>query len=113
MDLNVVQLIKSDGHFSQIPHQQAMTLSSSSYNPPMKPHIAVLIPCYNEEVAISKVVADFRVSLSDAVIYVYDNNSKDRTADVAKMAGAIVRTESQQGKGHVVRRMFRDIEADF
>ncbi len=75
--------------------------------------IAVLIPCYNEEVAIDKVVRDFRRALPDAVIYVYDNNSRDRTASVAAQAGAIVRHESQQGKGHVVRRMFRDIDADY
>lgn len=75
--------------------------------------IAVLIPCYNEEVAIDKVVRDFRRALPDAAIYVYDNNSRDRTASVAAQAGAIVRHESQQGKGHVVRRMFRDIDADY
>jgi glycosyltransferase involved in cell wall biosynthesis len=77
------------------------------------PKVAVLLPCYNEEGAIAKVVRDFRAALPDAVIYVYDNNSKDRTAQIAREAGAIVRTEIQQGKGHVVRRMFRDIEADF
>lgn len=78
-----------------------------------KPKVAVLLPCYNEEGAIAKVVGDFRAALPDAVIYVYDNNSMDRTAEVAREAGAIVRTETQQGKGHVVRRMFRDIDADF
>jgi glycosyltransferase involved in cell wall biosynthesis len=76
-------------------------------------NIAVLIPCYNEEVAIAKVVRDFRAALPHATIYVYDNNSRDGTAAQAQAAGAIVRTETQQGKGHVVRRMFRDIEADF
>jgi glycosyltransferase involved in cell wall biosynthesis len=76
------------------------------------PSIAVLIPCYNEEAAIPKVVADFRRALPDAKIYVYDNNSKDRTAEVARAAGAIVRIEMLQGKGNVVRRMFADIEAD-
>lgn len=75
--------------------------------------IAVLIPCHNEEVAIAKVVRDFQQALPDASIYVYDNNSSDRTAPIAQAAGAIVRLESQQGKGHVVRRMFRDIDADF
>src|SRR5689334_24663990 len=75
--------------------------------------IAVLIPCYNEEVAIGKVVRDFRDALPEATIYVYDNNSRDRTASVAAQAGAIVRQETQQGKGHVVRRMFRDIDADY
>jgi len=74
--------------------------------------IAVLVPCYNEERAIAKVVADFRAALPDAVIYVYDNNSDDRTVEVAKGAGAVVRRETHQGKGYVVRRMFNDIEAD-
>lgn len=78
-----------------------------------KPKIAVLLPCYNEEGAIANVIRDFRSALPDAVIYVYDNNSHDRTAEIARAEGAIVRTESQQGKGHVVRRMFRDIDADF
>lgn len=78
-----------------------------------QPRVAVLIPCYNEAVAISRVVADFKASLPAAVVYVYDNNSDDGTAKVAAEAGAIVRKESQQGKGAVVRRMFRDIEADF
>ncbi|BCZ78683.1 glycosyl transferase [Paraburkholderia terrae] len=78
-----------------------------------QPKIAVLLPCYNEEKAIAQVVKDFRTSLPDARIYVYDNNSKDQTAAVARAAGAIVCTELQQGKGHVVRRMFRDIDADF
>ncbi len=74
--------------------------------------IAVLLPCYNEEAAISATVAGFRAVLPDAEIYVYDNNSSDRTRDVAAAAGAIVRTERMQGKGHVVRRMFADIDAD-
>lgn len=74
--------------------------------------IAVLIPCYNEEVAIGQVVRDFAAALPQALIYVYDNNSNDRTREVAAAAGAIVRTEMLQGKGHVVRRMFSDIEAD-
>lgn len=76
------------------------------------PSIAVLIPCYNEEAAIGRVVADFRTALSEAAIYVYDNNSRDKTAAMAAEAGAIVRQESLQGKGNVVRRMFADIEAD-
>ena len=75
-------------------------------------NVAVLIPCYNEETAIGKVVGDFRQALPQAAIYVYDNNSRDRTAEVARAAGAIVRTETLQGKGNVVRRMFADIEAD-
>ena len=74
--------------------------------------IAVLVPCYNEEAAISSVVAAFRKALPSAVIYVYDNNSSDRTADVARVAGATVRSETRQGKGHVVRRMFADVQAD-
>jgi len=76
------------------------------------PHIAVLLPCYNEEATIAQVVADFKKALPDAVIYVYDNNSKDRTTELATEAGAVVRSEPQQGKGHVVRRMFADIDAD-
>jgi hypothetical protein len=74
--------------------------------------IAVLVPCYNEEAAIARVVADFRANLPDAVIYVYDNNSTDRTVEVARAAGAVVRTETRQGKGYVVRRMFSDVDAD-
>lgn len=74
--------------------------------------VAVLIPCYNEELTIANVVRDFRAALPQARIYVYDNNSKDRTREVAKAAGAIVRREVFQGKGNVVRRMFADIEAD-
>ena len=74
--------------------------------------IAVLVPCYNEEVSIAKVVGDFRAALPTATVYVYDNNSSDRTADVAVSAGAVVRHEPRQGKGRVVRRMFTDIDAD-
>jgi glycosyltransferase involved in cell wall biosynthesis len=74
--------------------------------------LAVLVPCYNEEAAIAKVVGDFRAVLPDAAIYVYDNNSKDRTVARARAAGAVVRSEARQGKGNVVRRMFADIEAD-
>jgi glycosyltransferase involved in cell wall biosynthesis len=77
-----------------------------------KPTIAVLLPCYNEEAAISATVAGFRAALPAATIYVYDNNSRDRTRQIAAEAGAVVRTERQQGKGHVVRRMFADIDAD-
>jgi glycosyltransferase involved in cell wall biosynthesis len=72
----------------------------------------VLLPCYNEEAAIGATVAGFRAALPGATIYVYDNNSRDRTAEVAAQAGAVVRTERQQGKGHVVMRMFADIDAD-
>ena len=74
--------------------------------------IAVLIPCYNEELTITDVVRDFRQALPEAVIYVYDNNSRDRTCDVAQTAGAVVGFENMQGKGNVIRRMFADIEAD-
>lgn len=76
------------------------------------PRVAVLIPCYNEELTIGKVVSDFRSALPDAVIYVYDNNSRDRTQEAARAAGAVVGSETMQGKGNVVRRMFADIEAD-
>jgi len=72
----------------------------------------VLLPCFNEEAAIAATVAGFRAALPGAVIYVYDNNSSDRTREIAAGAGAVVRTERQQGKGHVVRRMFADIDAD-
>jgi len=74
--------------------------------------IAVLIPCYNEEKAIYKVVKDFKSQLPEADIYVYDNNSRDNTTEEAKRAGAIVKFEPRQGKGHVVRQMFSNIEAD-
>ena len=76
------------------------------------PRIAVILPCYNEEAAIGQTVAAFRSALPHAAIYVYDNNSRDRTVDYARAAGAIVRTERMQGKGNVVRRMFADVEAD-
>jgi glycosyltransferase involved in cell wall biosynthesis len=75
-------------------------------------NVAVLIPCYNEAVAIASVVRDFAAVLPDARIYVYDNNSTDDTVAVAKSAGAVVRRQAMQGKGHVVRRMFADIDAD-
>lgn len=74
--------------------------------------VAVLLPCHNEALAIGKVVRDFRAALPDAIIYVFDNNSTDATIAIASEAGAVVRREPQQGKGHVVRRMFRDIDAD-
>ena len=73
--------------------------------------IAVLIPCYNEEKTVQKVVQDFKKVLPEAVVYVYDNNSSDRTVELAKAAGAVVRHEYQQGKGNVIRRMFREIDA--
>ena len=74
--------------------------------------IAVLIPCYNEEPTIAKVVRDVREALPESVIYVYDNNSTDRTVELAEQAGAIVRHEYKQGKGNVIRRMFREIDAE-
>lgn len=74
--------------------------------------IAVLIPCYNESKTIEKVIKDFKEVLPDATIYVYDNNSTDGTDEIARRNGAIVRYEYQQGKGNVIRRMFRDIDAE-
>lgn len=75
-------------------------------------HVAVLVPCHNEEAAVAKVVAAFRTAVPNAVVYVYDNNSTDRTMDTARAAGAVVRRENHQGKGYVVRRMFADVDAD-
>ena len=74
--------------------------------------VAVLIPCYNEELTIKKVINDFRHELPDADIYVYDNNSKDKTNEIATKEGAIVRKEVLQGKGNVIRSMFMDVDAD-
>jgi glycosyltransferase involved in cell wall biosynthesis len=74
--------------------------------------IAVLLPCYNEEAAIGDVIKAFRAALPGAAVYVYDNNSTDRTIDIAQAAGAVVRRETHQGKGYVVRRMFADVDAD-
>ncbi|HEU4484157.1 MAG TPA: glycosyltransferase, partial [Povalibacter sp.] len=84
-------------------------MSDASY---LKPRVAVLIPCYNEAEAIATVVRDFAAVLPEASIYVYDNNSTDETRSRASDAGAIVRTETFQGKGNVVRRMFSDVEAE-
>ena len=78
----------------------------------MKDHIAVLIPCYNESKTVEKVVTDFRRALPEATVYVYDNNSTDGTGEIAARAGAVVRRERMQGKGNVIRRMFREIDAD-
>ena len=75
--------------------------------------VAVLVPCYNEAVTIAKVVDDFKAALPEAAIYVYDNNSSDDTARIAREHGAVVRHESRQGKGYVVRQMFREVEADY
>ena len=77
-----------------------------------EPRIAVLLPCYNEAATIAATVAGFRAALPTATVYVYDNNSRDETRAIAAAAGAIVRAERQQGKGHVVRRMFADVDAD-
>lgn len=88
------------------------SLPSGAITPAMKPDIAVILPCYNEEAAIGATIAGFRACLPDARIYVFDNNSSDGTVEVAHAAGAIVRSERMQGKGHVVRRMFSDVEAD-
>ena len=77
-----------------------------------EPTIAVLLPCYNEGAAIAQTVAGFRTAMPGAVVYVYDNNSSDSTAEIARAAGAIVRRERTQGKGNVVRRMFADVDAD-
>jgi glycosyltransferase involved in cell wall biosynthesis len=77
-----------------------------------KREIVILVPCFNEELTVGKTVAAFREAIPSATVYVYDNNSTDRTVDVAKAAGAIVRHETRQGKGNVVRRMFADIDAD-
>ena len=74
--------------------------------------IAVLVPCWNESLTIEKVVKDFKKVLPEAVVYVYDNNSTDGTADIAMKAGAVLRHEYRQGKGNVIRSMFRDIDAD-
>ena len=74
--------------------------------------IAVLVPCFNEEAAISKVVKDFRAALPAATVFVFDNNSTDKTAEIARAAGAEVFEEKHRGKGFVVRRMFADVDAD-
>ncbi len=79
---------------------------------PDSPRIAVLLPCFNEEATIGSTVEGFRAALPKATVYVYDNNSTDRTREAAARAGAVVRSERQQGKGHVVRRMFADIDSD-
>jgi glycosyltransferase involved in cell wall biosynthesis len=92
--------------------RRVQTSANQAWGLPDDLSVAVLIPCYNEAAAIAKVVADFRAVLPWARIYVYDNNSNDGTVVAARDAGAVVRTEALQGKGHVVRRMFADVEAD-
>jgi len=96
----------------QTVHPFTSTLAAEKPVMSPKPQIAVMVPCLNEEAAIANVVADFRAALPDAVIFVYDNGSSDRTVEVAKAAGAVVRSEPLKGKGNVMRRMFADIEAD-
>src|SRR3546814_13820047 len=76
------------------------------------PRIAIILPCYNEEAAIAQTVRSFREAMPAAQIYVYDNNSRDRTREIAEAEGEIVRTERMQGQGFVVRRMFADVDAD-
>ncbi len=91
---------------SEVAEQLLLTTSRAGLR------VAVLLPCYNEQEAIGKVVRDFRQALPEAMVYVYDNNSRDETRARAAAAGAVVRSETQQGKGFVVRRMFADVEAD-
>lgn len=92
---------------SEVPNSAAIPLADAA-----RPRIAVILPCYNEAAAIGGTVAAFRAALPGATVYVYDNNSSDGTAAIAAAAGAVVRTERMQGKGHVVRRMFADVDAD-
>jgi glycosyltransferase involved in cell wall biosynthesis len=91
---------------------QAIAARGEERQPRGRERLAVLVPCFNEEATIGTVVADFRAALPEAAIYVYDNNSADRTVDLARAAGALVRREMHQGKGNVVRRMFADVDAD-
>src|SRR6266436_5356985 len=91
---------------------KAIPVRAGDWQPRAAQSVAVLVPCFNEEATIAKVIADFRVALPEATIYVYDNNSADRTGEVARSAGALVRRERHQGKGNVVRRMFADVDAD-
>lgn len=98
--------------FSPLLCRSQQTLYLGLMSEKAEPTIAVLLPCYNEEVTIGKVVRDFKAALPDADVYVYDNNSTDRTAEIAAAEGAIVRKEPRQGKGNVIRAMFEDIDAD-
>lgn len=92
-------------------NEKASTVNESAANG--NERIAVLIPCYNEAITIAKVIDDFKRELPEAIVYVYDNNSTDGTADIARAHGAVVRSERRQGKGNVVRQMLRDIDADY
>ena len=95
-----------------VPTSSVSSIPSAREAPSASPRIAVLVPCFNEETAVARVVAAFGRELPEARVYVYDNNSTDRTVEVARAAGAIVGREPLQGKGNVIRRMFSDIEAD-
>ena len=95
-----------------MPQAETITGRTEEWWPRIDQRLAVLIPCFNEETAIARVIAGFRAELPEATIYVYDNNSTDNTLEVARAAGAVVRRETHQGKGLVVRRMFADVEAD-
>src|SRR5687767_6573238 len=92
--------------------RELTSMAHSSSTERSQPRVAVIIPCYNEEAAIGEVVTQFRHELPHADIHVFDNNSTDRTVEVASQAGATVSYETRQGKGHVVRAMFKKIEAD-
>ena len=85
---------------------------AQEWQPHGRQRVAVVVPCFNEEAAIAKVVVDFRTALPEATVYIYDNNSTDSTREVAGAAAAVVRRELRQGKGNVVRRMFADVDAD-
>ena len=91
---------------------EGIAARADDFRPRAGHRVAVLVPCFNEALAIPKVVADFRAALPEATVYVYDNNSTDHTAEVARAAGAVVRRETHQGKGNVVRRMFADVDAE-
>src|SRR5438067_13114977 len=91
---------------------QAIAARGEERQPRSRERLAVLVPCFNEEATIGAVVAHLRAALPEAAIYVYDNNSADRTLDLASAAGAPVRREMRQGKSHVVRRMYADVDAD-
>src|SRR4051794_18803163 len=92
--------------------QNAQSPSAPTTASGVAPAVAVLVPCYNEEITVGDVVRQFRAELPDAHIYVFDNNSSDRTIDEARAAGAVVFSERRQGKGYVVQTMFRNVDAD-